>query len=74
MCMSKAREWPRGLQMPGPWAAQKLQMPHPRDWWGGQMHCSSPGTGKGGWQGGAQMLGVAGIDWCITCLKLQQLL
>ena len=35
--MSKVREWPRGwgmaprLQMPGPWAVQNFQMPHPRD-------------------------------------------
>ena len=27
----KAREWPRGWQMPGLRAAQTLQMPHPRD-------------------------------------------
>ena len=25
--------------MPGPRAAQNLQMPHPRDWKGGQMPC-----------------------------------
>ena len=25
--MSKAREWPRGWQMPGPRAVQNLQMP-----------------------------------------------
>ena len=31
MCVSKAREWPRGWQMPGPQAAQNLQMPQPRD-------------------------------------------
>ena len=30
MCGSKAREWPWGWQMPGPWAVQNLQMPHPR--------------------------------------------
>ena len=41
--MSKAREWPRGWQMPGPRAAQNLQMPHPRDWQGGQMPRISPG-------------------------------
>ena len=29
--------------MPGPRAAQNLQMPHPRDWQGGQMPRSSPG-------------------------------
>ena len=33
--------------MPGPRAAQNLQMPHPRDWKGGQMPRSSPG-GEGG--------------------------
>ena len=27
--MSKARAWPRAWQMPGPRAAQNLQMPHP---------------------------------------------
>ena len=43
--MSKAQEWPRGWQMPGPRAAQNLQMSHPRDWQGGQMPCSSPGGG-----------------------------
>ena len=32
--------------MPGPRAVQNLQMPHPRDWQGGQMPRSSPG---GGW-------------------------
>ena len=41
--MSKAREWPRGWQMPGPQAAQNLQMPQPRDCQGGQMPRSSPG-------------------------------
>ena len=44
--MSKARELPRGWQMHGPWAVQNLQMPHPRDWQGGQMARSSP---EGGW-------------------------
>ena len=34
--------------MPGPRAVQNLQMPHPRDWQGGQMSRSSPG-GEGGW-------------------------
>jgi len=29
-------------------AAQNLQMPHPRDWQGGQMLRSSPGWGGGG--------------------------
>ena len=52
--MSKAQEWPRGWQMPGPRAAQNLQMSHPRDWQGGQMPCSSPGGGG--------VLGAAGID------------
>ena len=33
--------------MPGPRAVQNLQMPHPRDWQGGQMPRSSPGGG--GW-------------------------
>ena len=31
-CVLKARGLPRGWQMPGPRAAQNLQMPHPRDW------------------------------------------
>ena len=43
-CLSKAWEWPRGWQMPGPRAVQNLQMPHPRDW---QMPRSGPG-GRGG--------------------------
>jgi len=47
---SKAWGWPRGWQMPGPWAAQNLQMPHPRDWLGEQMPRSSPGGGGGGAQ------------------------
>ena len=51
--MSKAQEWPRGWQMPGPRAVQNLQMPHPLDCLGGQMPRSSPG-GDG--------LGAAGID------------
>ena len=45
--MSKARGWPRGSQMPGARAAQNLQMPHPRDFQGGQMPCTS--LGEGGW-------------------------
>ena len=36
---------------PAPWAVQNLQMPHPRDWQGGQMPRSSPGGG-GGWAQG----------------------
>ena len=35
--------------MSGPRAVQHLQMPHPRDWQGGQMPRSSPGGGGGGW-------------------------
>ena len=31
--------------MPGPRAVQNLEMPHPRDWQGGQMPRSSPGGG-----------------------------
>ena len=54
-CVSKAREWPRGWQMRGPRAVQNLQMPHPRDWQGGQMPRSIPGAG----------LCATGIDWCI---------
>ena len=34
--------------MTGPRAAQNLQMPHHRDWPGGQMPRSSPGGGGGG--------------------------
>ena len=34
--------------MPGPRAAQNLQMPHPRDWQDRQMPRSSPGGGGGG--------------------------
>ena len=45
--------------MPGPRAVQNLQMPHPRDWQGGQMPRSSPGEERGG------PLGAGGIDWCI---------
>ena len=53
--MSIPRDWPRGWQMPGPWAAQHLQMPH-------------PGTNKAGkcpavaGEGGGGGLGAAGID------------
>ena len=43
--------------MPGPRVAQNLQIPHPRDWQGGQMPRSSPRGGGG--------LGAAGIYWCI---------
>jgi len=32
-----------------PRAVQNLQMPHPRDWQGGQMPRSSLGGGEGGW-------------------------
>ena len=42
-CVSKAWEWPQGWQMPGPQAVQNLQLPHPRDWQGGQMPRSRPG-------------------------------
>ena len=35
-----------GVAMPGPRAALTLQMPHPRDWQGGQMPRSSPGWGR----------------------------
>ena len=42
--------------MPDPWAVQSLQMPHPRDWQGGQMPRSSRGGGG---------LGAAGIYWFI---------
>ena len=45
--------------MPGPRAAQNLQMPHPQDWKGGQMPRSCP-------EGGGGALGEAGIEWCIT--------
>ena len=48
--------------MPGPRAARNLQMPHPRDWQGGQIPRSSPGGG---------VLGAAGIDWYITAICLQ---
>ena len=66
--MSKAREWPGRWQMPGPQAVQNLQMPHLRDWQGGQMPHSCPVCGGGGGWGG---LGAGGIDWCITgCLNI----
>ena len=35
--------------MPGSRAVQNLQMPHPRDWHGGQMPRSGRGEGGGGW-------------------------
>ena len=35
--------------MPAPRAVQNLQMPHPRDWQGGQMPRSNPGGGGVGW-------------------------
>ena len=44
--------------MPGARAAQNLQMPHPRDWQGGQMSRSSP-----------EGLDAAGFDWCINNLE-----
>ena len=47
MCVSKAREWPGGWQIPGPRAVQHLQMPHPWYWQGGQMPRSYPGGGGG---------------------------
>ena len=50
--------------MPDPRAAQILQMPHPRDWKGGQMPRSSLGEGEGeGAEGWAQL-----EFWCITFL------
>ena len=49
--------------MPGPWAVQNLQIPHPQNGQGGQMPRSSPGGGGGG--GGGAALGTGGIDWCI---------
>ena len=48
-CVSKARLWPRGWQMPGPRAVQNLQLPHPRDWQGGQMPRCSPGAAGRSW-------------------------
>ena len=46
--MSKAREWPRGWQMPGPRAAQNLQMPHPREFAiQGKKKMLMPGGGAG---------------------------
>ena len=44
--------------MPGQRVTQNLQMPHPRDWQGGQM----PPLARGGGGGG---LGAAGIGWSI---------
>ena len=45
--------------MPGQRVTQNLQMPHPRDWQGGQMPpYISPGLGEG-------ELGAAGIGWSI---------
>ena len=60
LCVSKARKCVRvkSSQMPGPRGSTNLQMPHSRDWQGGQMPRSSPGGGGG--------LGAAGIDWCIN--------
>ena len=58
--MSKARGLPRGWQMPGPWAVQNLQIPHPRDSQGGQLPRSAVARG-----GGRGVLGAAGIDCCI---------
>ena len=55
--MLKAREWPRGLQMPGPWAAQNLQMPHPRTDEAGKCTAVARGRERGG--GGA----MAGRSW-----------
>ena len=43
--------------MPGPQAVQNLQMPHPRDWQGGQMPRSNQRAGG---------LGAGVIDWCIS--------
>ena len=48
--------------MPGPRAAEDLQMPHPRDWQGGQMPRSSTAE-----------LSAAGIDWCIIFVAAMQL-
>ena len=53
-CVSKAKEWPRGWQMPGPRAAQNLLMPHS----GTDKAGKCPAVARGG-------LGAAGIDWCI---------
>ena len=54
--------------MPSPRAAEILQMPHPRDWNGGQMPRSSLGVVWGFGPGGGGELGAAGVDWCITFL------
>ena len=48
--------------MPGPRAAEDLQMPHPRDWQGGQMPRSSMAE-----------LSAAGIDWRIIFVAAMQL-
>ena len=45
--MSKAREWPRGWQMPGPWAVPNLQMPPPGTDRAGR--CPAVARGRGGW-------------------------
>ena len=50
--------------MPGPRAAQNLQIPHPLDWQGGQMLRGISGGG-----GGGGCLAAAGIDWCIKLKK-----
>ena len=54
--------------MPGPWAVQYLQMPHPGDWQGGQMPAVARGEGGG--------LGTDGIDWtdALTTWKLSHLI
>ena len=41
--MSKAREWPRGWQMPGPRGVQNLQLPHP----GTDKACKCPAVARG---------------------------
>ena len=48
--------------MPGPRAAEDLQMPHPRDWQGGQKPRSSMAE-----------LSAAGIDWRIIFVAAMQL-
>ena len=45
--MSKAWEWPRSWQIPGPRPVQNLQIPTTRTNTGGQMPCSSPRGGGG---------------------------
>ena len=54
--MSKARGWPWGWQMPGPRAAQNLQMPHP----GTDKAGKCPAVALGGGEGYG--LGAAGIE------------